>query len=64
MINLSVFELEKIKKICEATGTEYFTLEEQNKTSGIGTVLTLTYETEIAGYSAKMSVEISGIESW
>jgi len=63
MIHLNTFELDKIKKICEEVGTEYFTLE-QSKESGIGTVLTLTYDTEVAGYSAKMSIEVRGVESW
>jgi hypothetical protein len=63
MINLNVFELDKIKKICEEVGTEYFTLEQTNN-SGIGSVLTLTYQTEIADYPAKISIEVSGVESW
>jgi hypothetical protein len=63
MINLNVFELDKIKKICEEVGTEYFTLEQTNN-SGIGSILTLTYATEVAGYPAKMTIEVSGVESW
>jgi hypothetical protein len=63
MINLNVFELDKIKKICEEVGTEYFTLE-QTSDSGIGSILTLTYDTEVAGYPAKMTVEVSGVEIW
>lgn len=63
MINLNVFELNKIKKICEAVGTEYFTLEQTN-TSGIGKILTFTYETEIAEYPARVSIEVSGVENW
>jgi len=63
MINLNIFELNKIKKICEEVGTEYFTLEQTN-TSGIGSVLTFTYETEIADYPAKVSIEVSGVENW
>ena len=63
MIQLNVFELDKIKKICESAGTEYFTLE-QTSNSGIGRVLTLTYETEIADYPAKVTVEVTGVESW
>ena len=63
MINLNVFELDKIKKICEEVGTEYFTLE-QTSDSGIGSILTLTYDTEVAGYPAKMTIEVSGVESW
>ena len=63
MIHLNVFELNKIKNICESAGTEYFTLEQTNN-SGIGRVLMLTYETEIADYPAKVTVEVSGVENW
>jgi len=63
MIRLNVFELDKIKTICEEVGTEYFVLE-QTSVSGIGSVLTLTYDTEIAGHSAKISIEVSGVEKW
>jgi hypothetical protein len=63
MIRLNVFELDKIKKICEEVGTEYFELEQTND-SGIGSILTLTYDTEVAGYSAKISIEVSGVENW
>ena len=63
MIRLNVFELDKIKKICEEVGTEYFELVQTND-SGIGSVLTLTYDTEIADYPAKISIEVSGVESW
>ena len=63
MVNLNIFELNKIKKICEEVGTEYFTLEQTN-TSGIGSVLTFTYETEIADHSATVSIEVRGVENW
>ena len=63
MIRLSVFELDQINTICESAGTEYFTLE-QSVGSGIGRILTLTYETEIADYPAKVTVEVTGVESW
>ena len=63
MVRLNVFELDKIKQICEAVGTEYFTLE-QNASSGIGSILTLTYDTEIADYPATVKIEVSGVENW
>ena len=63
MIRLNIFELNKIKNICEEVSTEYFTLEQDNS-SGIGSILTFTYETEIADYPAKVSIEVSGVESW
>lgn len=63
MINMNIFELNKIKTICEAVGTEYFTLEQDVK-SGIGSILTMTYETEIADYPATVKIEVSGVENW
>ena len=63
MIKLNVFELDKIKQICEAVGTEYFTLD-QDFGSEIGSILTLTYETEIADHPATVSIEVSGVENW
>jgi hypothetical protein len=63
MIKLNIYELNKIKSICEDVGTEYFILE-QDSSSGIGSVLTMTYETEIADYPAKVSIEVSGVDSW
>ena len=63
MVHLNVFELNKIKTICESAGTEYFTLEQTNS-SGIGRVLTMIYETEIADFPATVRVEVSGVETW
>jgi hypothetical protein len=63
MVQLNIFELNKIKTICEAVGTEYFTLEQTNS-SGIGRVLTMTYDTEIADYPASVCIEVSGVETW
>ena len=63
MIRLSVFELDKIKTICESAGTEYFTLE-QSVGSGIGSILTLSYNTEIADFPATVKVEVTGVEDW
>jgi hypothetical protein len=63
MIRLNIFELNKIKNICEAVGTEYFTLEQDNS-SGIGSILTMSYKTEIADYPATVSIEVSGVENW
>jgi hypothetical protein len=63
MVQLNIFELNKIKTICEAVGTEYFTLEQTNS-SGIGRVLTMIYDTEIADYPASVRVEVSGVENW
>jgi hypothetical protein len=63
MVRLNVFELDKIKQICESAGTEYFTLE-QSTGSGIGSILTLSYDTEIADFPATVKVEVTGVENW
>lgn len=63
MIALNLIELARIQEVCAAVGTEYFTLE-SSTSSGIGRVLTLTYDTEIADYPAKVTVEIAGSMSW
>jgi hypothetical protein len=63
MINLNVYDLNKIKKICEESGTEYFTLEEESK-SGIGSILTVSYDTIVADYPAIVRVEVRGVETW
>jgi hypothetical protein len=55
--------LEKVKKICEEAGTEYFTLEEETK-SGIGSILYVCYDTIVADYPATVRVEVRGVESW
>jgi hypothetical protein len=63
MIRLSIKELDKIKEICNEVGVEYFELNQDNR-SGIGSILTLTYDTFVADYPAKMTVEVSGVENW
>jgi hypothetical protein len=63
MIHLSMRDLEKIKHICEQVDTEYFSLEEENK-SGIGSILSVCYDTMIANYPATVRIEVRGVESW
>jgi hypothetical protein len=60
---LSLNELNTIKKIAEEVGTEYFTLSQSNE-SGIGNILTMTYDTFVAEYAAKITIEIAGVEDW
>ena len=62
-IRLNVFELNRIKKICEEVGTDYFELDQTDE-SGIGRILTFTYNTEIADLSAKVTIEVLGVEDW
>jgi hypothetical protein len=59
---MNVYELDKIKKVCEAVDIEDFVLKQTS--TGIGRILTMTYETTIQEYDARVSIEISGIESW
>ena len=63
MIRLSIQELDKIKEICNEEEVEYFELNQDNR-SGIGSILTLTYDTFVADYPAKITVEVSGAETW
>jgi hypothetical protein len=63
MTHLNLHDLEKIKKICEEAGTEYFILEEETK-SGIGSILYVCYDTMVADYPATVRVEVRGVESW
>jgi len=60
---LSLTDLNKIKEIAEEVGTEYFTLS-QSSESGIGNMLYMTYDTFIADYPAKTTIEVSGVENW
>jgi hypothetical protein len=61
MIKMSLYDLKRIKKICEEVGTEYFELS-QPIGSGIGSILTLSYDTEFADCPAKVMVEITSME--
>ena len=63
MIHLNLHDLEKVKRICEEAGTEYFTLEEESK-SGIGSILTVSYDTMVADFPATVRVEVRGVDSW
>jgi hypothetical protein len=63
MIRLNSSELDKIRQICESVGIDHFELE-QDSSSGIGSVLTLTYESQIADYPARISIEVSGVKNW
>lgn len=63
MLRLNISDLEQIQKICEIAGVEHFALTQDNS-SGIGGILILTYDTTVGGRPAKISVEISGVDSW
>jgi hypothetical protein len=63
MIRLSVKDLDTMKKVCEELGIDQFTLK-QDGTNGIGTLLTLSYDTFVADYMATMTVIINGVKDW
>jgi hypothetical protein len=63
MIRLSVKDLDTMKKICDELGIDQFIVK-QDGTNGIGSVLTLSYDTFVADYKATMKVEINGVKDW
>ena len=63
MVKLSLKDLVKIKEICEIAEVECFTLT-MNSSSGIGHIVTLTYDSFCGDYSAKTSVELVEWENW
>lgn len=61
---LSRKELEKIVDIVsQFNDVDRFEITEKRK-SGIGSILTLTFESELNSTKGEFSVEISGVESW
>ena len=63
MIKLNLIILERIKAICKEADVEDFTLKVEVQTA-IGNILTLTYDTFVGDYPAKMVVEVSKVEDW
>ena len=63
MIRLSVKDLDTMKKICDELDIEQFIVK-QDGTNGIGTVLTLSYDTFVADHKATMTVVINGVKDW
>jgi len=63
MIRLNLNILEKIKTICKEADVDNFTLKVEVQTA-IGNILTLTYDTFVGDYPAKMVVEVSRVEDW
>ena len=63
MIRLSVKDLDTMKKICDELGIDQFIVK-QDGTNGIGTVLTLSYDTFVADHKATMTVVINGVKDW
>jgi hypothetical protein len=63
VIRLSVKDLDTMKKICDELGIDQFIVK-QDGTNGIGTVLTLSYDTFVADHKATMTVVINGVKDW
>jgi len=55
--------LERIKEICEEAEVENFTLKVESQTA-IGNIITLSYDTCVGDYPAKMIVEVTKFEDW
>ena len=57
-------DIEKIKNILERfPDVEVFELN-ADKSSGIGTIVTMTFAQEVNGMRGSFDVEISGVECW
>ena len=52
-----------MKKICDELDIDQFIVK-QDGTNGIGTVLTLSYDTFVADHKATMTVVINGVKDW
>jgi hypothetical protein len=63
MIRLSIDEIDRIRTICGDLDINYFILT-QDASSGIGSTLTLSYDTELKGYSVNITVQVTGSENW
>jgi hypothetical protein len=63
MINLSIDEVDRIRRICGDLDINYFTLT-QDTSSGIGSTLTLSYDTELKGYAVNITMQVTGSEDW
>jgi hypothetical protein len=63
MIRLSLSDLNKIRTVCEEANVEYFTLN-QDCSSGIGSIFTLSYKSFVANYPATVCVELDSVEDW
>jgi hypothetical protein len=63
MITLTIKEIQKITEICEEAKVESFTLDQESG-SGIGSILTMSFDTFVADFPAKVIVELRGIKDW
>jgi hypothetical protein len=57
-------DIEKISEILkEFPDINTFELNEE-KSSGIGSILTMTFEQKVHSHTGTFSIEISGVENW
>lgn len=57
-------DIQKIQEVLDKfSDVDRFELEQDN-CSGIGSVITMTFEKEINGVRGSFDVEISGVEDW
>lgn len=57
-------EVEKILEIMNRFPDAKNFMLEQDSSSGIGSVTSLTVFTEVSGYDGEFKIEISGVENW
>lgn len=57
-------EIEKILEIMNKFPDAKNFVLEQDSSSGIGSVTSLTVFTEVNGYDGEFKIEISGVEDW
>jgi hypothetical protein len=55
--------LDTLTQICDELDIDQFIVK-QDGTNGIGSVLTLSYDTFVADYKATMKVEVNGVKDW
>jgi hypothetical protein len=57
-------DIEKIKSILDQfPDLDIFEIE-QNSSSGIGSVTTMTFARELNGHRGSFAIEVSGVEDW
>ncbi len=57
-------DIEKIQEVLEKfPGVEIFEIDSDNS-SGIGAIITMTFDYEVNGMRGNFRVEISGVDNW
>jgi hypothetical protein len=64
MIKLTIDELQRVQNILtDLVCVENFELR-KDYSSGLGDILTLSYDTFVGDYRAKMSIEVTSVKDW